>query len=60
MAIVSLASCSPLECLMEAPLHEEGTTQVDLGVTQRYDSRGDRPHTHQPKMCDIETCAWIL
>ncbi|KHJ98094.1 hypothetical protein OESDEN_01923 [Oesophagostomum dentatum] len=31
-------------------LHEDGAPQVDLGVTQRHDSRGDRPHTHQPKM----------
>ncbi|VDM85963.1 unnamed protein product, partial [Strongylus vulgaris] len=29
--------------------HEERTPAVDVGVTQRYDSCGDRPHAHQPK-----------
>ncbi|KHJ98446.1 Legume-like lectin family protein [Oesophagostomum dentatum] len=32
----------------------EGTPQVNFGVTQRHDLRGDRPHTHQPNMHRIE------
>ncbi|VDM77766.1 unnamed protein product [Strongylus vulgaris] len=31
-------------------LHEERTPAVDMGVTQRYNSCEDRPHSHQPKM----------
>ena len=30
--------------------HEEGTSQVDLGIPQRHDSCRDRPHIDQSKM----------
>ncbi|VDM66162.1 unnamed protein product [Strongylus vulgaris] len=31
-------------------LHEKRKSAVDMGITQRYDSCGDRPHSHQSKV----------
>ncbi|VDM75785.1 unnamed protein product [Strongylus vulgaris] len=31
-------------------LDEERSPVVDMGVTQRYESCGDRPHSHQPRV----------
>ncbi|KHJ99488.1 hypothetical protein OESDEN_00524 [Oesophagostomum dentatum] len=46
MVIVSSAVIRRSTVSWKLHLHEEGISQVDLGVTQPHDSRGDRPHTH--------------
>ncbi|VDM79417.1 unnamed protein product [Strongylus vulgaris] len=36
--------------LWQLHFHEERTPVMDMEVTQRYDSCGDLPHFHQPKV----------